>query len=313
MTVARMQRRAADLVSLAVVAAIASSCQVIGGYKSFEPGDGAPPHPCDVLPATKLDDKGIATLVLSKETNGQCYWIDQTEVTRQQYDSFLADHTPPAWSALSAQCTWKTAKSDPVGQTADSCTMSTTGEQDPFRMTKPIRCVDWCDAKAFCSWAGKDLCGGITNTGAAVVPADRPDQWGDACSAGGLSYPYGATPQSAACNVGLTDAQCLELFDQIHCAPTDVGSPTFAQCTAPSGAVDMIGNVSEWVITCGAGDAGAATLCQHRGGSFAGSLEGETCYMLHNDTLATRDRTIGLRCCVELTTQEAQEVSRGTR
>jgi hypothetical protein len=71
----------------------------------------------------------------------------------------------------------------------------------------------------------------------------------------------------------------------------------------------VIGNVAEWVLTCGAAsDGGATTLCQHRGGSFAGSLDGETCYTLQNDTLATRNREIGLRCCAELKAWEQSRV-----
>ena len=149
---------------LAVTAALslaaffaATGCQVVAGYQSFQG------HPCNALPASKPDAKGLATLVLSKQTDGTCYWIDQTEVTVQQYTQFLAQHAKPVgWDSA---CTWKTMPSDPANDTSDPCTVSTSGESEPFRTTKPIRCVDWCDARAFCKWAGKDLCSGIDSDG----------------------------------------------------------------------------------------------------------------------------------------------------
>jgi sulfatase modifying factor 1 len=269
---------------------------------SFERGDGAAPHPCDVLPASKVDGKGVATLVLSKQPDGTCYWIDKTEVTVRQYSQFLAGHAQPiAWDP--ERCSWKTTTpSDPANEPNDPCTVSTNVESDPFGGTKPIRCVDWCDAKAFCNWAGMDLCGGLTN-GAFVRPLG-PDQWAGACSADGLPYVTGAMPVAAQCNVGLNEAtgQCLSLLGQEHCAPADVGS--FRACTGPSGAVDMIGNVAEWVVSCAPSDGGPDTPCQNRGGSFAGNLDDETCYSVASAGSAMRDRTIGFRCCAVLSADE---------
>jgi formylglycine-generating enzyme required for sulfatase activity len=282
---------------------VASSCQLVGKYEPFERGDGAAPHPCDALPASK-DDTKLGRLVLSKQSDGTCYWIDKTEVTVEQYSQFLAGHAQPiVWDAQ--RCAWKTVPADPVNDTSDPCTVSTNVESEPFRATKPIRCVDWCDAKAFCTWAGGDLCGGITN-GSFVVPYDLPDQWGGACSAEGLPYVTGVMPVAGACNVGLEAlGQCESRLGQMHCAPTDVGK--FPGCTGPCGAMDMIGNVAEWVVSC-APSAGPDTLCQHRGGSFAGSLEAETCYAYASDARGARDRAIGLRCCAALTLDEQARV-----
>jgi formylglycine-generating enzyme required for sulfatase activity len=92
-----------------------------------------------------------------------------------------------------------------------------------------------------------------------------------------------------------------------HCAPAVVG--TFPQCTSASGAVDMIGNVSEWVAECGTlGDGGPGTPCQHRGGSFEddAAAVAATCYgtIPVKDTNDTRDRSVGLRCCAALSDTE---------
>jgi len=298
----------AVVISLFVAAFVASSaCQVVAGYQTFKG------HPCDVLPASKVDEDGLDTLVLSKQPDGSCYWVDKTEVTVQRYTQFLAGHaTPIGWDHDRCE-SWKTAPSDPADETDDPCTLAASAESDPFRLTKPIRCVDWCDARAFCQWAGKDLCGGITNTPGVTEPSDAPNPWASACSPEGLYLPYGngSTFVSGVCNVGLSvDAgQCRALDHEEYCAPTDVDS--FPGCTGPSGMVDMIGNVSEWVFQCGynsdGGIDGPDPLCQHQGGSFDNSLEDvtATCWgMAAIDKRAARDRRIGLRCCASLTEAE---------
>jgi hypothetical protein len=92
------------------------------------------------------------------------YCIDSTEVTNAHYAAFLAMSPTPSsgWPA-------------PVDQ----------GRH-------PVTFVDWCDAFAFCRWAGKRLCGKIGD--GANAPADLANaaksQWFNACTAGGTkAYP----------------------------------------------------------------------------------------------------------------------------
>ena len=299
----RRRLRWLTTICLSLVTYVASSgCQIVGDYQSLHG------HPCNALPSSKPDQKKLATLVLSKQSDGTCYWIDKTEVTVQQYSAFLAVQSGSvSWEDPS--CAWKTTPSNPITETSDPCTVSTNAESEPFRSTKPIQCVDWCDARAFCKWAGKDLCSGVVSDGI-VTPQDLPDQWGGACSANGLAYVNGSAPVYGACNVGLDAGQCVAILHQYACVPTDVDS--FPDCTGPCGTVDMIGNVAEWVLQCGysvdGGPGGTSSLCQHRGGSFAGSLMNETCYAVASDARDTRSREIGLRCCAPLSQDEQRLV-----
>ncbi|MCA9485189.1 MAG: SUMF1/EgtB/PvdO family nonheme iron enzyme, partial [Nitrospina sp.] len=144
--------------------------------------------------------------------------------------------------------------------------------------------VDWCDATAYCAWAGKRLCGEVGGG-----PADINDlmnvqnnEWFRACTQGGIkNFPYGLNYNGNRCNTlesGLNDL-----------AP--VGS--FANCEGGyPGLFDMSGNVWEWTNACN-----NMGECRRRGGSFFSTGNTASCLI---DSVRPRDfRTDhhGLRCC----------------
>jgi hypothetical protein len=114
--------------------------------------------------------------------------IDSTEVTNDQYAQFLTAGVSLAGQP--AVCSWNTTYVQSVSPAAN------TGDF-------PVAYVDWCDAYAFCKWAGKRLCGRIG--GGSVTPGAGQsnagvDQWYYACSqAGARVYPYSNNFVQGAC------------------------------------------------------------------------------------------------------------------
>jgi formylglycine-generating enzyme required for sulfatase activity len=298
-----------------VVSALGVGCQLVAGYETFHGGaePSAAPHPCDVLMPKKADVSGV--LVLTKQASGSCFWIDQTEVTVAAYREYLSQVSSPlSWSADdSASCAWKAEPFDPEHATDDPCVQETAVEDLPLADDKPIRCVDWCDALAYCRWAGKRLCSGDgVMTGVTTNQASL--DWAEACSDGGAPYPYGGTKfVPEACNIGLSQAECANVLHFSVCGPTSVPSPAPLHCKSPNGAVDMVGNVAEWTANCGklpSTDA-QAQLCQIKGGSFADEAT-ITCQTSSKyEQRTARNHAVGFRCCTDLTSSERAQLSGG--
>jgi hypothetical protein len=205
------------------------------------------------------------------------YCIDATEVTNGQYQEFLSQGSGTTQHGV---CSWNTSFA-PKCTTLNSSTNA------------PVTCVNYCDAYAFCTWAGKRLCGliggGGNTTDLGALNDATKDQWFNACSRGGLrAYPYGDTYMTV-CN------------DAAHAAskPIDVGTST--GCVGGyDGIFDMSGNAVEWEDAC-SGSAGQADTCIIRSGAWDDDNTGGnlTCASTSN-ALQTRnqaDTTTGFRCC----------------
>jgi formylglycine-generating enzyme required for sulfatase activity len=177
--------------------------------------------------------------------------IDSREVSRDDYASFLAAAPPIA--AQPALCQQNgTFVPNPI------CTGTGSFYQGPGAGSHPQECVDWCDARAFCDWAGKRLCG--AGDGGAVGVKDatnaKVDTWFNACSSGGThAFPYGDSFQLGVCNEnGKTSTS---------------GGIAYPGCQADgayAGVFDLSGNVAEWEDACFA--AGDADMCLVRGGFY---------------------------------------------
>jgi formylglycine-generating enzyme required for sulfatase activity len=195
------------------------------------------------------------------------FCIDATEVTNGHYAEFLA--SGPATSSQSEPC------------------LSTNLDFTPAALwpgdgTLPVVHVDWCDAYAYCAWAGKRLCGKIG--GGRLEPTARNDakqsQWFFACSANDTrKYPYGDTYDATNCIVGS--------------GRQPAGSKATCEGGFP-GIYDLSASVEEWVDECSADVAD----CLARGSNYSES-EGFECTTttgwLQPRMLAEAWR--GFRCC----------------
>ena len=206
------------------------------------------------------------------------YCIDSTEVTNAQYLAFLDAGVPLQGTTGPAYCAW-------------NLDYTPQGGLPPNGMDRPVANVDWCDAYAYCAWAGKRLCGNIGSGPADfAIAGDAMQQWYSACANGsGTAYTYG------------------DVYDPTICNGMDLGMgasvpvASLAGChglKSPLDAVhDLTGNVREWEDACNA-QTGATDTCRRRGGSFLSPQGVMTCDdASFNSPRDDMSDAIGFRCC----------------
>jgi formylglycine-generating enzyme required for sulfatase activity len=204
------------------------------------------------------------------------FCIDSTEVTNGQYNEFLLAGAPA--SGQPSECAWNTTYL-PGGNWTFV----------PLQSALPIANVDWCDAYAFCAWAGKRLCGKVGGGAAAFSQFASPDnEHYAACSAMGTRiYPYGNTFDSAACN-GVD-----------HGGSRTLPAGSLPGCEGGvAGLFDMSGNVEEWQNACN-GHTGAGDACLNGTGAFDYGTDptGTRCDFADNDVRSGQFPDVGIRCC----------------
>ncbi|MCC6216269.1 MAG: SUMF1/EgtB/PvdO family nonheme iron enzyme [Polyangiaceae bacterium] len=180
--------------------------------------------------------------------------MDRAEVTRASYEEFRA--APGASGTGPAGCAWNTDLT-PVTYSMAS---------------RPVVGVDWCDAAAYCAWAGKRLC----------TPAER-------ASACAHRYPYGDTYEPTSCVTQDRDGTPgVQATDALQPA----GTPTCASGEL----LDLSGNAAEWGDDC-TGASGDTDTCGAWGGGYLDGAEDSSCAARRTLARSSAPSDVGLRCC----------------
>jgi formylglycine-generating enzyme required for sulfatase activity len=198
--------------------------------------------------------------------------LHEPAVTQTQYEAFLQANVSLAGqpSVCSGNTTYAPG----------------SGCVTPYSPTSnlPVVCVNWCDAYAYCLWAGKRLCGKI---GGGPNPynsyADATSsQWYAACSNGGdgqHAYPYGPTYNAATCDGADKGLGATVVSGSLSCEG------------AFPGLYDMSGNVFEHE------DSTSGTLMRARGGGFTSSAANLLCGAPNYNGPTNYNEYTGFRCC----------------
>lgn len=140
---------------------------------------------------------------------------------------------------------------------------------------KPRAYVSWDEARALCRDRGSRLC--------------TEDEWSKACGGEqGWLFPYGDTYQTGLCNADVTEG----VGEARWIRPAG----DFPRCESPCGALDMEGNLSEWVDAVPDDDDPELRIV--RGGTMWVGVYGRGCMARHrhHHTDASHEDD-GFRCC----------------
>jgi formylglycine-generating enzyme required for sulfatase activity len=221
--------------------------------------------------------------------DGTPFCIDRWEVRRGEYRAWL--DSCPELGTQRVECLDNVSYSPTMGL-YDCDALQDGLDGDPLR---PVVCVDWCDADAYCRGVGKRLCGA---KGGGATPFDAvadaaASEWYSVCSDHGQRlYGYGNALQLVCVS--------SEYTGEPGAAAVAEPAPV-ATCKDPVYNLwDLSGNVWEWEDSCETAT-GLGDRCRTRGGSFWEAAAALTCAQPGptNHVRSAFNNNIGFRCCAD--------------
>jgi formylglycine-generating enzyme len=218
--------------------------------------------------------RGPTQMQAGSKSGGTLFYIDSTEVTNEQYAAFLTAKGADT-SGQRPECNWNKSY-QPAEAIGDD--------------KRPAVNVDFCDAAAFCDWAGERLCGDLSGGPLAITSPNLTDptksQWYLACAGpDSTAYPYGNDFKAGYCNEYPGSGQMA-----------NAGASTMCNGHYP-GVFDLVGNAAEWIDSCVDDPGGDHSMdtCELMGGSFLN--EDYDCSTKFNSTRMDSAAVFGFRCC----------------
>ncbi len=186
---------------------------------------------CKPLWGSWCEYEWAKTVVPQHVVNLDPFWIDRTAVTNRQFETFIkaTGYQTEAEKEGTGQV-WAGSYPDlPVAKGADWRHPDGPDSNIAERTDYPVVQVSWNDAKAYCQWAGAQL------------PTEA--QWEKAaCGSDGRLYPWGN--QEPSCQYRVMKDDRGDGCGQGQ-KPWPVGSKP--EGASPYGALDMAGNVFQWL------------------------------------------------------------------
>lgn len=182
------------------------------------------------------------------------FYLDATEVTNEAYSAFLNEIGDHQGACDSFDCL----------TLADSAIAASNGRYSSSAdiADHPVTGVTWYGAAAYCNWRGTRL--------PTEAEWERAAGWDNENGVKRL-YPWGDTFEEAAansCDVRCTEQQAVQALDDGAATTAAVGS--YPDGRSPMGALEMGGNVWEWVADWYAADYYASSPDENPAGPETG-------------------------------------------
>lgn len=231
-----------------------------GTVETGVPDTGPPPCPSTT---------GTHPMVRVPTASGGSFCMDVNEVTVAQMEAYDGA-TPTAPAGLPTKCSgvWDHWYARDVG----------------IDKNEPAINTNWCQAWAYCRWAGKRLCRSL-DTKSSISLANSELGW--VCGQGGTktARPYGTTYVAGKCDVESGRSTPISITTTPACHGT----------SAPYDKVlNLIGSAEEWSEECP-----DATSCLARGGYFGHASNVAVCAYEYKYPLGSQFASLGFRCCAD--------------
>ena len=250
----------------------------------------------------------VAKMVLITAMDGKPYCIDEREVVYGEYKTFV-EAKKDDFSGQPPECEWN-KDYGPVevhpAWYADVPPQRCGPSLSTANPDRAVQCTDFCDAWAFCAWAGKRLCGlrgaehgkvALVSTSddneelnvALKVTRTTQSEWNNVCTQGGTSkFPYGDELVRGIC----IDSTMLAARGD---AAYDSRNTSKSECHGTQPPYDQVWNMSgsipQWLNIC------VPYECVSHGGRLGD--DGWSCGGTVGLT-SIRTPYFGIRCCSDV-------------